>query len=163
MNKYLLTLIISLFSLSGCIDSEEVGKVRPVETALIADYIAKWQSSSKAIIQDGVYTSSFSFRESSVYLTANTTYIFENGYMSYESKIHGRNSFLIPLKFSFSGKAKYKAKNGLLTFSDVTGDGALFPLYPTPYEVVNQGDTIIIHEFYNEGDINLSHLTRLKK
>ncbi|HAV1520137.1 TPA: hypothetical protein JG825_003456 [Vibrio parahaemolyticus] len=163
MNKYLLTLIIPLFSLTGCIDSEEIGKVRPVETAIIADYIAKWQPTSEEIIQDGAYFASFSMTKSSEYLTANTTYIFENGYMSYESKIHGRYLFVIPLNFSFSGKAKYKAKNGLLTFDDVTGDGALFPLYPTPYEVVNQGDTIIIHELNNEGDINLLHLTRLKK
>ncbi|WP_182039552.1 hypothetical protein [Vibrio alginolyticus] len=163
MNKCLLTLmVVSLSLLTGCIDSKEIGKVRPVETALIADYIAKWQPTSEGIIQDGVYSASFSMTKSSKSLTANTKYIFENGYMSYETQIHGRYLFVIPLSFSFSGKAKYKVKNGLLTFNDVTGDGVLFPLYPTPYEVVNKGNTIIIHELNNEGVVDLINLTRLK-
>jgi hypothetical protein len=166
MKNYRLALLIASFSiLCGCIDSkeiEEVGKERPVETVLMADYIAKWRPTSETVIQDGVYSASVSMTKSSISLTTKTSYIFENGYMSYDTKVHGTNLFVIPLNFSFSGKAKYQAKNGLLTFDEVIGDGAFFPLYPTPYEVINNGNNIIFHQLNDDGSVDLLTLTRLK-
>ncbi len=157
----LIVLAMSVF-LGGCIDNaaiEEVGRLRPAETAQIADYIAEWPVSDAERIKDGVYTASQSKIWSFTSLTVDTTYIFEGESVSYVSHVHGTNLYVIPLNFSFSGKANFQASGGLLAFSDVVGDGMLFPLYPTPYEVVNEGRNIILHELRDDGSVTLLTLT----
>lgn len=164
--KQRLSVVLLAGLLSGCIDSnglEQYFNERPQQTPIITEYLDNWQKKiEEHQIPNGIYTTVEARTVSGGFMRISESYIFENGNLFYEAEIKGKRFLFFPFEYYLSGKANYIDENGLLSFSHVVGRGVAFPLYSIPFEVINDGQEIILYEMNDDGREGITILTKKK-
>lgn len=145
---------------AGCVDVKKIANERYVSNSAVKQYNANWHRPNSVEIPSGTYTNKVSASNNSVLgnITIESTYRFESGQVVYNAQLDGKVYLFIPVTETFSGKADYQINDGFISFTNVVGDGAPFPLYDVPYEVVEE--SVIFHSVYEDGTVVLTVLEK---
>ncbi|MEH6454874.1 MAG: hypothetical protein V7749_01000 [Cocleimonas sp.] len=148
---------------TGCVDVKQVAKERYASNSAVEQYNANWHRPNSVEIQTGTYSNKVSSSRYGVLgnITIESSYHFENGQVVYNGQILGKVYLFLPVDATISSKADYQLDDGFISFTNVVGDGAPFPLYKMPYEVIE--DTVILYDVNNEGAVDLTLLAKVSE
>jgi len=161
MMKKFFTISLFVLALTGCNNDaiNEVIKSRPESTSATKQFISTWNHPTEKKIPEGMYTAKSTTSSGSTALTSDLIYYFKEKSLTIKGSINGTTLFFFPINLSIDGRSDYSLKNGLITFSKIIGDGALFPIDGTPYEIGIDG-TVILYEISDNGIVTKTFLTK---
>lgn len=131
-------------------DVEEFIETRPVSTKEAERFINGWNNTDSLAIPEGVYRYSKSSSRGSDSLDLDITYLFNDSRVMVQGSLTGTRLFFIPLSFEIQGEGEYVLDNGRIKYTQVSGDGLLFPISGTPYEVAQDG-AVILYNVKDDG------------
>lgn len=144
-----LVLLTAMSMLSACdqrkLNADMLAE-RPTASPQMQYFIDQWNKPGTVSIPYGLYKADVQTDTGVAYGELQASYLFAEDRVIVKAVARSYPFGLFSLELPIAGSAHYTTHNGLIEYSDIRGDKAIFPEFKTPYEVTHHGDQIVLYE-----------------
>ncbi|WP_063664338.1 hypothetical protein [Aliivibrio fischeri] len=152
MNKKMSMTLLLLITLTGCMEQDSVLELiekRSENTEILESYVKKHSDPNRKLTEGTyLYVGVKYLEKRRINMFITKTYL--KGKVIVDGHISGRRFFIFPFIHPINAIADYTIDDGLIKYTNVVGDGILFPKYNVPF-AQNDG-VLLVYNFDSDNE-----------